>query len=155
MESIVPVLIGVAFVILQAIASSNKKKEAARRRTATPSQPQPYTRPQPPVAEPLNPFEELLRKLQAPAPQENSSEEAYDEEEEEKGVQNLEKALYPQYRQPPIAPLQTVQNTLERIEREEKAAAALIPAPVESEWNSETFDLRKAVIYSEILQPKY
>ncbi|MDR0729428.1 MAG: hypothetical protein LBF19_04815 [Prevotellaceae bacterium] len=155
MESIVPVLIGLAVLILQAVASSNKKKEEARRRAVAPSRPQSYA---PPQERPSDPFEELLKSLTSPPPMQEEVEtvEATDVENyEEEDSQNLEQALYPQDRRPSVEmqmAVPTIQPVPDQLSQNEPATD---PATTETAWYDDAFDLKKAVIYSEILQRKH
>jgi hypothetical protein len=158
MESILPILIGLAILILQAVASSNKKKEEARRRAATPSRPQPYI-PSPQPERTSDPFEEWIKSLTSPQTVEEeveTVEETDTEEEEEKeAYQNIERTLYSQDSRPSIEMQMAVPTIRPVPEQQPQDEPATNSATAEPAWHTDTFDLKTAVIYSEILQRKY
>jgi hypothetical protein len=147
MESILPILIGVAFILLQIAAAGKKKKESAQRPTPSP----------PPAAAAL-PQEDLWKQWMSilnPEPE---------EPEDDPETAGIEAGLYPQYcpteespvvpvkSAPPQAPATPADDTLPL--SEEAAFAEATPQP--AHWlNAATFDLKKAVVYSEIMRPKF
>ncbi len=158
MESLIPILIGVAFFVLQAVASNNKKKRAAQQRNT----PAPGHYPTPSAA-PANPLEEWVRRMQQEMAGENE-EENYAEEEiiEAEETVVAEEKLYPKYVAPAVATVAapSVQSTLtataETQSDEEKAAfAENIATKPHRLLDPETFDIEQAVVYSEILKPKF
>jgi hypothetical protein len=138
MESILPIIIGLAFILLQAF-NANKKREAARQRPLPTNAPTPA---------PRNPFEQWLESL--------NPEEATDAVEQPVVAEETRAPL------PVASPVTTIlapqaggrQPIGSEVSEEERAAFAL-SKPTVPWWYTEEFDARKAVIYSEILKPKH
>jgi hypothetical protein len=167
MESLVPILIAVAFFILQAVVSSNKKKEAAQKRTAYRSeQPSYFSSQQASPPSEKSPFELLLQSLQAQGVVGNIEEaEAIDDNAEMTAEEPdvIEQQLYPTYKEAKATPAANIasaemQAQLDSVNdtksEEEKAAFATAAPATTPDW-LQSFEVEKAVVYSEILQPKF
>jgi len=146
MESILPIIIGLVIIIIK-IMNSDKKKEAARKQAMRQNRP---------VQEVQNPFEEWLKSL-------NPQEETVIEEVEEEEVE-LEQTLYPSYREQLVevgnvqSAIPTVETTLCAIndnQSEEEKIAFAEPTKAKNKLIDENFDIKKAIIFSEIFAPKY
>ncbi|MDR1406302.1 MAG: hypothetical protein LBI89_03770 [Prevotellaceae bacterium] len=157
MESLVPIIIAVAFFVLQAIAAGNKKKEAVRRSMQRPLQPPVYG-PRPAAAPPKSPFEQLLEAMR-----EQGSIGDIEEEEIPETIaavpEEAEKKLYLAYQPMSMEALPAAESTLSApvvtaIAGEEANAFSL--QPKKKHWlATEPFDAGKAIIYSEIIRPKF
>jgi len=143
MESILPIIIGLVIIIVK-IMNSDKKKEAARKQAMRQNRP---------VQEVQNPFEEWLKNL-------NPQEETVVEEEEVE----LEQTLYPSYREQLVevgnvqSEIPTVETTLCAIndnQSEEEKIAFAEPTKAKNKLIDENFDIKKAIIFSEIFAPKF
>ncbi|MDR2358305.1 MAG: hypothetical protein LBD87_00710 [Prevotellaceae bacterium] len=161
MESLVPVLIAIAFFVLQAIAAANKKKEAARRQMQRHEQPPVYA-PQPAAPPQKSPFEQLLEAMREQGVIGDIEEEAIEETAVEI-PKEPEKALYPAYRRialeetpQPAASSATLTPAVATILMDEEEANAFAePQKQECRFFSEPFDAGKAIVYSEIMRPKF
>ncbi|MDR2361588.1 MAG: hypothetical protein LBD91_02550 [Prevotellaceae bacterium] len=149
MESILPILIGLAVLVLQAVASNNKKKEAARRGAEASRGPQSYA---PPQEEASDPFEEWVRSLTAPRVEESDEESGGASSE---NVARIEEGLYPQDRRPSVEMQMAVATIAPVAEQPPQDDAAAAPVVSGSAWRDEVFDVEKAIVYSEILQRKF
>ena len=159
MESIVPILIAAAVVILQLIASGNKKRADAQRRAASPTRPQP-ARPTPYPEAPSDPFTELIKSLtsQYTEPEQVTT---VDEPEDERRnathkepEPNPEQRLYPNYRSRPIEEQLAVATIQPAAGTPQPNAPASDPLSPTSDAPTDDFDIKKAIIYSAILQRK-
>ncbi|MDR0582224.1 MAG: hypothetical protein LBG31_04585 [Prevotellaceae bacterium] len=161
MESLVPILIAVAFFILQAIAAGNKKKEAARRQMQRHGQPPVYT-PQPVAPPQKSPFEQLLDAMREQGAIGDIEEEAIEETIVET-PEEPEKKFYPAYRRIaleetplPAAASATIAPTAATITQEEEERSAFAEPQKQEHWFfSEPFDAEKAIVYSEIMHQKF
>ncbi|MDR3132498.1 MAG: hypothetical protein LBU42_00535 [Prevotellaceae bacterium] len=161
MESLVPIIIAIAFLVLQAIAAGNKKKEAARRQMQRQERPPGYA-PRPVALPQRSPFEQLLETMREQG--------AIGEVEEEEIVETVagtpeetEKILYPAYRKTaleetplPAASSAAVTPKAAAIPMNEEEENAFAEPQKEKHWFfSEPFDAGKAIVYSEIIRPKW
>jgi hypothetical protein len=162
MESLVPVIIAIAFFILQAVAAGNKKKEAARRQLPR-SEPTTVYAPRPVASQPKSPFEQLLEAMREQGAIGDIEEEAIEEETVVETPDEPEQNLYPAYQQ-------VVLDEVPQPKANNRAAAqATIASPVADEEHNafaekkkkthrfftEPFDAGKAIVYSEIMRPKF
>ncbi|MDR0668280.1 MAG: hypothetical protein LBF90_06660 [Prevotellaceae bacterium] len=165
MESIVPILIAAAVIILQLIASGNKKRADAQRRTASPTRPQP-TRPTPYPETPSDPFTELIKSLtsQYSEPEQKTTVDEPSTEwrnaKNKETEQNPEQRLYPKYRSLPMEE-QLAVATIQPAATQPAAgtppppnAPASDPLSPTNDDPTDDFDIKKAIIYSAILQRK-
>ena len=161
MESLVPILIAVAFFVLQAIAASNKKKEAARRQMQRREQPPVYA-PRPVTPPQKSPFEQLLDAMREQGAIGDIEEEAIEETVVEI-PEEPEKKFYPAYRQValeetpiPAAGKAAIAPAVATIAQEEEERNAFAEPQKQAHWFfSEPFDAGKAIVYSEIIRPKF
>ena len=162
MESLVPVIIAIAFFILQAVAAGNKKKEAARRQLQR-SEPATVYAPRPVAPQPKSPFEQLLEAMREQGAIGDIEEEAVEEETIVETPDAPEQKFYPAYQRVVLdeAPQPKTDNRA--------AAQATIPSPVAGEENNAfaekqkeerrlftgPFDAGMAIVYGEIMRPKF
>ncbi|MDR1680780.1 MAG: hypothetical protein LBS12_03245 [Prevotellaceae bacterium] len=154
MDSIIPILIGLAVIILQAVSASNKKKEEARRRAAAPPRPQPYM-PSPQAERPANPFEEWVKSLTANETDKMDEINEADETEEAEATAIPEQALYPKQNAPSVEAQLAVSTLAPAADSFPQSAPPPDAPSPDADWHTDSFDLKKAVIYSEILRRKY
>jgi hypothetical protein len=161
MESLVPIILAIAFIVLQAVAAGNKKKEAARRQLQR-SEPSTVYAPRPVAPQPKSPFEQLLEAMREQGAIGDIEEEVIEETVEETPGEP-EQNLYPAYQR--IVLDETPQPKPDNI----AAAQATIASPVAGEENNafaekqkkerrfftEPFDAGMAIVYSEIMRPKF
>ncbi|MDR2802062.1 MAG: hypothetical protein LBB31_02455 [Prevotellaceae bacterium] len=161
MESLVPILIAVAFFVLQAIAAGNKKKETVRRQMQRSDQPPVYA-PRPVAPPQKSPFEQLWETMK----EQGVIGEIEEEEIEETVVETPkkpEKTLYPAYKRiavektpiPAAGGVTTAPATAIAAISEEEALAFAEPQKRKHPFFVEPFDAGKAIVYSEIIRPKF
>ncbi|MDR0694646.1 MAG: hypothetical protein LBF81_05030 [Prevotellaceae bacterium] len=161
METLVPVIIAVAFFILQAIAAANKKKEAVRRQMQRGEQPPVYA-PQPVAPPQKSPFEQLLEAMREQGAIGDIEEEAIEETIIET-PEEPEKILYPAYKRialeetpMPAAGSATMAPAVATIAIDEEETNAFAEPQKQKHWFfPEPFDAGKAIVYSEIIRPKF
>ena len=156
MESILPIIVGILFVVIQAVKSS-KKKEAARQRQAQVSHRETTFSSQP---REKTAFEKWLESLETQEPDE------FEEEKVEK--RSLEQILYPARQERFVEGESVFQSSAETQTSVESTLAALNENQSEEEKEAfsehgkkkhklfdENFDIKKGIIFSEIFAPKY
>jgi hypothetical protein len=139
MESLVPILIAFAFFVLQAVVAGNKKKEVARQQAQKREQPPVYA-PRPSTQLPKSPFEQLLEAMREQGAIGEVEEEAIEEPVAETPA--------------PATSNATAAQQMAAADEEQKKAFA-VPQKKEHWFLSEPFDAEKAIVYSEIMRPKF
>jgi hypothetical protein len=161
MESLVPIIIAIAFFALQAIASSNKKKEAARRQLQK-RELSPVYAPRPAASQPKSPFEQLLEAMREQGAIGNIEEEEIEEPIVET-PDEPEQKFYPAYQRVALEekPLPAASNfapakaTITATTDEEEDNAFVEKQKKERRFFTEPFDAGMAIVYSEIMRPKF
>ena len=157
MESIWPILIGVAFIILQAIAAGNKKKKPTTQRPMVPHS-----------EAAKNPLEQWLESIiptnEAPPVADIMSDERSFGPEEGRRHEHIAATLYPvaAAETPPVPVAEPLHDTAVAMptvavdaDEEERQAFAEQPAAAAQWLDAASFDAKKAIIYSEIMRPKF
>ncbi len=160
-EELLPLLIGAGYLIIRAMNASNKKKqEAVNQRRATPSVPEvdsPYVYET--AEEEQDPRRILMEMLgmerEQPARPEIIIEPVLDLPASDENME--EQQLYTNYNLPSVEKVDTLQSAkiLDEMRKEAMKGEFKEIEKERSFWDEEAFDLRKAVIYSEILRPKF